>query len=61
MLPPFQARDTVTDAEASAAFGGLFGMAPSFHRAMEDDPVDLPQLLLVWMLCLVKLFCMEPL
>ena len=59
MLSPLQAGDAVTD--ALTALWGLFGMAWSFHRAVEGSPVELRQVLLAWMLCLVKLFFMQPL
>lgn len=61
MLSPFQAGDLVTDAGALTALWGLFGMALSFHGAVEDVPMGVPQVPLLWMLCLVKLFSVQPL
>lgn len=60
MLSPFQAGESVTDEGAPTDLQGLFEMAPSFHRAVEGGPMELPQVLLFWMLCPVKPFSMQP-
>lgn len=60
MLSPFQAEESVADEGAPTDLQGLFEMAPSFHRAVEGGPMELPQVLLFWMLCPVKPFSMQP-
>lgn len=36
-------------------------MASSLHRGVEDDSVRLPQVLLFGVLCLLKMFSLQPL